>query len=171
MQVMVDHTFMRSLFLHLKLFAFLLIFSFNLNSAEKHFTFNGESDPETLDPALITGVTEMRFVDALFEGLTTYDPKTLKPKPGMASSWEFKNNGLEIIFHLRAGACWSDGTLIRAKDFIYSWQRVLSSDTGASYAYQLFPIQNAEKYNKGIIKDFSKVGIKALSPLKLSVTL
>jgi oligopeptide transport system substrate-binding protein len=152
-------------------FLFFLFSCFQICAEGKHFIFNGESDPETLDPAIITGVTEMRFVDALFEGLTTLDPKTLAAKPGVASSWEIKNKGKEILFHIRADATWSDGTLLRAKDFLYSWKRVLSPETTASYAYQLYPIKNAEKFHKGTIKNFSKVGVKIISPLKLSVTL
>ena len=33
-------------------------------------------EPESLDPAIITGQVEMRIVQGLFEGLTRLDPKT-----------------------------------------------------------------------------------------------
>ena len=42
---------------------------------------NGE--PETLDPALLTGIPEMRIVIGLFEGLARLDPKTAQPIPGL----------------------------------------------------------------------------------------
>ena len=46
---------------------------------EQHFVFNNGTDPESLDPALITGVPESRLVGALFEGLVTHDPETVEP--------------------------------------------------------------------------------------------
>src|SRR4051812_46838455 len=45
-------------------------------------------EPESLDPALITGVAEMRIVSSLFEGLTRQDPVTSDPIPGLAEKWE-----------------------------------------------------------------------------------
>ena len=47
----------------------------------QHFVFNNESEPETLDPAKMTGVLEDRIAKCLFEGLVTNDPKTLEPRP------------------------------------------------------------------------------------------
>ena len=45
------------------------------------------AEPETLDPALITGQPEGRVANALFEGLTSFDPAG-KPIPGVAESWK-----------------------------------------------------------------------------------
>ncbi len=38
------------------------------------FTFSNLGEIKTVDPALVTGASEGRVVDALFEGLTTWDP-------------------------------------------------------------------------------------------------
>src|SRR5262245_41935348 len=46
------------------------------------------AEPESLDPAIIVGLSEMRIVSALFEGLTRLDPQTVEPKPSLADSWE-----------------------------------------------------------------------------------
>ena len=43
-------------------------------------------EPESLDPAIITGQVEMRIVQGLFEGLTRLDPKTARPIPGLAET-------------------------------------------------------------------------------------
>jgi oligopeptide transport system substrate-binding protein len=45
-------------------------------------------DPETLDPALGTGLEDLRVIGALFEGLARNDPVTARPIPGLAESWE-----------------------------------------------------------------------------------
>jgi len=65
-------------------------------STAQDLVFNNESEPKTLDPHLITGVVEARLALALFEGLTSLDPRTLEPRPGMASSWEADADGLSI---------------------------------------------------------------------------
>src|SRR5437867_3710591 len=42
------------------------------------------AEPESLDPAIITGQPEMRVVLSLFEGLARYDPHTGRAAPGLA---------------------------------------------------------------------------------------
>jgi oligopeptide transport system substrate-binding protein len=66
---------------------------------------------------------------------------------------------------------WSDGARLRAQDFVYSWNRLLSPATAAAYAYLLFDIENAEAFNQGKVKDFHQVGVKALDDLTLQVKL
>jgi peptide/nickel transport system substrate-binding protein len=42
--------------------------------------------------------------------------------PSLAESWEFSDDGLELDFHLRADARWSDGVPVTADDVIFSWR-------------------------------------------------
>jgi len=134
------------------------------------FVLNNGSEPQTLDPALMTGVPEMTVAEALFEGLTAYDPKTLAPVPAAAESWEVSADGLRYTFHLRR-CFWSDGTPVTAHDFVYAWERVLRPETAAQYAYQLFYIKNGRAYNSGTLKDFSQVGVRASDERTLVVEL
>src|ERR1700721_2710779 len=60
---------------------------------------NGK-EPESLDPALITGVAEMRIVSSIFEGLTRLDPVYAAPIPGLAEKWEISPDGRIYTFHL-----------------------------------------------------------------------
>src|SRR5437899_8566304 len=46
------------------------------------------NEPESLDPAIVTAVPDMRVARALFEGLLRLDGKTGRPSPGWAESWE-----------------------------------------------------------------------------------
>ena len=139
--------------------------------AAQHLTMNNDTEPKTLDPAVSTGVTESRIIDELFEGLVRQDPKTLAPIPGVAARWEISADGLTYTFYLRDNAKWSDGTAVTAADFAYSWERALNPSFGAQYAYQLFPIRNAEAYNAGTVTAWSDVGVQVESPHKLVVTL
>jgi oligopeptide transport system substrate-binding protein len=105
------------------------------------------TEPKSLDPELTTGEPEHVLAQALFEGLTRLDGKTLKPAPGVAESWELSPDGTVYTFKLRANARWSDGRPVTAEDFVYSWKRVLEPAVGAEWAYMLFPVALAEAYN------------------------
>ena len=134
---------------------------FYFGAAEKaDFTYVCESEPETLDPGLITGVTEGRIVDSVFEGLTVCHPAKLDILPGVAEKWEVSEDGLTYTFHLRE-SFWSDGVPVKAGDFYYAWRRVLTPETASDYAYLFYCIKNARKYYEGEIKDFGEVGILA----------
>ena len=119
-------------------------------------------EPESLDPAIITGQVEMRIVQGLFEGLTRLDPKTARPIPGLAERWEVSTDACTYTFHLRTNLVWSTGDPITADDVVYSWIRALNPATASGYAGPLFCIKNAKDFNAGKIKDASLVGIQAL---------
>ncbi|HCR36584.1 MAG TPA: peptide ABC transporter substrate-binding protein [Opitutae bacterium] len=129
------------------------------------------AEPEELDPHLTTGVTELKIELALFEGLTTQHPQTLAPQPGVAESWAISDDGRTYTFHLRPDARWSNGDPVTAKDFVFSYKRILSPNLGAPYASMLYLIANAELYNLGELKDFNEVGIKAIDSHTLEIKL
>ena len=132
--------------------------------------FLNGSEPESLDPAIITGQPEGRIVSALFEGLTAHDADA-RVVPGVAERWEISPDGKIYVFHLRADARWSNGEAVTANNFVRSWERALAPSTASEYAYQLFYIENAEDYNAGKQKDFSKVRVRALDERTLEVRL
>src|ERR1700722_16625284 len=115
-------------------------------------------EPETLDPALVLGIAEMRIVTSMFEGLTRLNPKTAEPEPGLAQSWDMSPDGRVYTFHLRTNLVWSTGEPITAEDVHYSWVRALDPATASGYAGQLFYLTNAEDFNAGKIKDENQVG-------------
>ncbi len=137
---------------------------------EQVFRISNMVEPESLDPAVVTGVPEHRILSNLFEGLTTTDPRDLAPRPGMAASWTVSKDGLTYTFKLR-DATWTDGRPVTSQDFVFAWQRVLNPKTGAKYAQQLFHLKNGEAYNRAHLTDFGQVGVRALDSKTLQVTL
>ncbi|TGD75829.1 peptide ABC transporter substrate-binding protein [Mangrovimicrobium sediminis] len=133
--------------------------------------YGNGSEPQGLDPHVVTGVPEHHVIQALFEGLTAKDPATLEPIPGVASSWEISEDGKTYVFHLNPEARWSNGDQVTAGDFVFSWQRALHPKMGNQYAYMLFPVVNAEAYARGRLPDFADVGVKALDDVTLEVHL
>lgn len=129
------------------------------------------TEPEGLDPHLVTGVTEHYVLLSLLEGLTTVHPKTLDIEPGVAERWDISADGLRYTFHLDPEARWSNGEPVTADDFMFSFERILTPALGAPYAYMLYSIRNAEAFNKGELTDFAKVGVKAPDPRTLTFEL
>ncbi len=135
------------------------------------FRYNNGAEPETFDPGLAVGQPDGRVCRIMFEGLTVPDPKTLAPLPGQASRWETSPDGLTYTFHLRPGLEWSDGTPLGARDFAWSWLRVLKPENAARYASLFYPIANAEGFSKGTLHDSTQVGIRAPDDTTLVVRL
>lgn len=140
------------------------------NAAQELYIGIG-TEPEGLDPHLVTGVTEHYVLLSLLEGLTTVHPKTLEIEPGVAERWEVSGDGREYTFYLDPEARWSNGDPVTSDDFLFSFERILTPELGAPYAYMLYSIQNAEAFNKGKLTDFGEVGVRAPDPRTLQFTL
>jgi oligopeptide transport system substrate-binding protein len=142
-----------------------------VGNREGVFHFGNHSEPQGLDPHIVTGVPEHHILTALFEGLVTKNPETLEPEPGVAESWDISEDGMTYTFHLRNNAKWSNGDPVTAEDFRWSWQRAISPLLGSEYSYMYYPIENAEAFNLGNEPDFSKVGVSVLDDYTIQVKL
>lgn len=105
------------------------------------------AEPESLDPALVQGGLESRYLYSLFEGLVTYDRDNLTPIPGMASDIQVSPDGRVYRFPIRTNARWSNGRPVTPDDFIYSWRRILEARVNCEYSTMLYYIKNARSFN------------------------
>ncbi len=112
------------------------------------FTFNNDTEIESLDPAVVTGQPEGRIIDEIYEGLIRLGPKERKPLPGVAERWDISEDGLTYTFDLRKDAKWNNGDPVTAKDYVYSMRRFLDPLTLAEYAYQAWYLKNAKRYSR-----------------------
>lgn len=144
------------------------VLSFSAHAATLNIHNGG--DPTSLDPQKISGDWENRIDGDIFEGLVTEDPKD-NPIPGQAASWTISPDQKVYTFKLRDGIKWSDGQPVTAEDFVFAFQRLMDPKTAAQYAYLQYTIKNAEKINKGEIKDPTQLGVKAIDDKTLEITL
>ncbi len=90
-------------------------------------------NPETLDPALNSAVDGGNMLITLFETLLIIDQDN-KVQPGQAESYTVSPDGLTWTFTMRDGLKWSDGTELNAKDYEYSFKRIVDTAVAAPYA-------------------------------------
>jgi oligopeptide transport system substrate-binding protein len=143
----------------------------DIGNREQVLHIGSGTEPQDLDPHIVTGVTEHHLIMSLLEGLVTEDPKDLHPVPGVAKSWDISPDQTVFTFHLRDNARWSNGDPVTAKDFYESYKRILMPSLASQYAYMLYVVKNAEPFNEGKIKDFGQVGFKVIDDHTFQITL
>jgi oligopeptide transport system substrate-binding protein len=153
----------------------------------QRLVFQLGAEPDTLDPALSQAGSEEFILPSLFEGLLTLHPTTNEPQAALATHYQSDLAKTEFTFYLRghaqpAGiqleggplrsspACWSDGQIITARDFVYSWRRVVDPKTAAPWSYLLYCIRNAEEINASR-RPIEKLAVAALDDFTLRVAM
>ncbi len=153
-------------------------------SADEPFVVNAciASEPETIDPGLISSVDGSTYTQHQFENLMKYqmidelaadDPNMYNTEVvcGQAESYEVSDDLCVYTFTLRDDIYWSDGEPVTANDFVYAWQRVVDPATASEYGYFLDNIVlNAAEIQAGEL-DKSELGIEALDDKTLEITL
>ena len=84
----------------------------------------------TMDVHAVTDGTSYTIIENTMEGLTQFD-KDSNIIPAIAESWDISDDGLVYTFHIRKDAKWSNGDPVTANDFVYSWKRLVDSETGS----------------------------------------
>ena len=165
--------------------SFLIIFAFvygcseNItpvdSGLEKQIYHHGNgSEPQGIDPHIVTGVPEHHILISLCEGLTIPNPNPDDMNgymAGTAESWSVSEDGKEYILNINKNARWSNGDPVTANDFVWSWKRILTASLGSQYPDMLYYLVGAYEYHNGLIDDFSEVGVKAIDQKTLKVNL
>ncbi|HEY1684511.1 MAG TPA: peptide ABC transporter substrate-binding protein [Tepidisphaeraceae bacterium] len=137
------------------------------------FAYIDNGDIITLDPNQISYSRDFRITYAIREGLYAYNPSTLIPEPADATSVDITPDKKTWTFHLRPEAKWTNGDPVRAADYIFAWRRMLEEP--GEYTYLFYYLENAKAYEDAFAAhgsmSFDQVGVKALDPLTLRVTL
>ncbi len=137
------------------------------------FRFINRGDIFTLDINQMSYLQDFRLTYAIREGLYNLDPDTYVPVPACATGYDLSPDKRVWTFHLRPQAKWSNGDPVTAKDYEWSWRRMLEEP--GDYTYLFYYIRNAEAYERGYARggniDFASVGIKAADDLTFVVSL
>lgn len=99
-----------------------LLFLFSLSATELRFALH--SEPKQLDPLLVAN-DSAEAIRYLTEGvLIRINRLTQKPEAELASSWQVTNGGKRVVFTLRRGVKFPDGSPFTAKDVVATFQRL-----------------------------------------------
>jgi peptide/nickel transport system substrate-binding protein len=103
--------------------------------------FGTAADPVVLDGALVSDGESLRSIDQIFETLVSLKPGTTELEPGLASSWEISEDGLEYTFTLQEGVTFHDGEPFNAEAVCFNFDRWYNftgslQNPSASYYWQ-----------------------------------
>ena len=134
------------------------------------------ADAPSLDPALASDTLSATLLLNLMDPLVRLDAR-LRPVGSVATSWDVSAGGTEVVYHLRADGRWTNGDRVTARDYEFSWKRVLAPELASPYAYQFFGIAGAREYNacrdgpRRCARARDAVGVDAVDELTLRVRL
>jgi oligopeptide transport system substrate-binding protein len=89
--------------------------------------------PDIIDPQKSSFVNEIAHLNKFYMGLTTLNEK-LETVPGAAESWTFSDDATQLVFTLKPGLLYSDGSVLNAKRFEFAFQRNIDPTTAGEYA-------------------------------------
>ena len=89
--------------------------------------------PDVIDPQKSSFVNEIAHMNKFYMGLTTLNEK-LETVPGAAESWSFSDDATELVFTLKPGMVYSDGSVLNALRFAFAFQRNIDPATAGQYA-------------------------------------
>lgn len=141
--------------------------------SQRVFRMSIGTEPPNLDPARVTDLTSYTVLQNILRGLTILGPQG-EVQPAIARHWQWSADGKRLTLTLRPDARWTiagkDAGPVTAHDFVFAWRRALQPETAASYAFFLFPIQNAQAIFEGKAPAHT-LGANARDATHLDITL
>src|SRR3982750_214073 len=109
----------------LALLALAVLWSGGGTRQRAEFVFINRGDINTLDLNRMSYMQDFRLTYGIREGLYELEPETFKPIPAGATSFDLSQDKKVWTFHLRPGCRWSNGDPVTARDYVFSWRRML----------------------------------------------
>ncbi|RVT85118.1 ABC transporter substrate-binding protein [Rhodobacteraceae bacterium CCMM004] len=111
-------------------------------AAQDSLTIGADVDAGTLDPRLARDTTAYRVANLISAGLVHLTPN-LEAVPDLAESWETPDD-TTVVFTLREGLTFSDGSPLTAEDVIYTFETILDESFNAPQRGLFTPIESLE---------------------------
>ena len=117
-------------------------------------------EPSTFDPSQQSDAVTASITAQIYETLTAYDA-ALQLQPALAERWEVADDGQSVVFHLRGGLTFSDGTPLDAADVVGSWLRLIDPRAPSPLVSLMLDVRGARDFLAGRITDPAQVGLSA----------
>lgn len=125
------------------------------------------SEPDSMDPAIISGEHARNISRNLFEGLTAVNENG-RIMPGVAQGWK-QTDARVWMFTLRPNLKWSNGDPLTASDFVYSMRRFIDPATASEYASVYGPfLHNGKEVNEKKLS-VTELGVRAIDANTLEI--
>lgn len=130
---------------------------------------------DSLDPAMNTDARAESVFGALFENLMRLgvdEAGNTTVEPAAAREYKVVENydgTVDYVFTLRSAARWSDGTRLKAQDFVYAWRRLVNPVTNSPHHSLLSMVQGYDVARE--TGDATRLAVTAENDSTLRVTL
>jgi peptide/nickel transport system substrate-binding protein len=112
-------------------------------SAGGTLTVARSGDIDNLDPHLATAFQTIEALELVYDTLFEQDTE-LQVQPGLATDWEYSEDGKTLTMTLREGVTFHDGDKFDSADVKASLERILDESTGAVVRTNLLSIKSIE---------------------------
>jgi ABC-type transport system substrate-binding protein len=127
-------------------------------------------EPSSIDPARHGDLGSASYVSQLYESLTAVDA-SLTIRPALAASWSVEDDGTRVVFTLRDGLTFSDGTPLTASDVVHSWRRLFTPGHQSPLASLMADVVGARFLLADRSNDVSTLGVHADGDTRVVVDL
>jgi ABC-type transport system substrate-binding protein len=138
------------------------------NRVDGYVYYRLNANPSTLDPALIVDVPAGTLAAKLFNGLVGIGAD-FSIRPDIAEHWHVSKDGLTYTFNLKKGVTFSNKREVTARDFKYSFERILAPNGKSPNTWVFEKILGSDDYMKGTRDEVR--GIKVVDDYTLEIRL
>ena len=126
-------------------------------------------DARNLLPLLASDTASSGVSGLVFNGLVKYD-KDVKVVGDLAESWEIKEGGLVIVFHLRKNVRWHDGYPFTAADVEFTYHKLIDPKVKTPYGGDFERVKSLEVLDDYTVKvTYKEPFAPALSSWSMSI--
>jgi peptide/nickel transport system substrate-binding protein len=97
-------------------------------TAANTLTFLWAGDTNRLDPPAMDAQEGFIATTAIYEGLVRYKSGSTDVEPSLAEKWDLSPDGLQVVFHLKPGVKFHDGSPLNAQAVAFSFDRSINKD-------------------------------------------
>lgn len=115
------------------------------------FVSSGIGDARVLIPFLADDTTSSMICGMVYNGLTKVD-RNLEIVGDLAESWEIGDGGKDIVFYLKKDVKWHDGIPFTSEDVKFTYELILSPETGCPYISSYKDIDRIETPDKHTVR-------------------